>query len=97
MEDEARHVAFGRLSLEDFYRELSTAELKDREEFVVEASYLLRDRFQASEVWEALGLPAVACAAWMRESGFHRNWQAQLFSRIVPTIRINKNSLSSSL
>ncbi len=87
MEDEARHVAFGRLSLEDYYRELSPSELKVREEFVVEASYLLRDRFQAADVWESLGLPAAACAAWMRESGFHRNWQAQLFTRIVPTIR----------
>jgi len=87
MEDEARHVAFGRLSLEDYYRELSPSELKVREEFVVEASYLLRDRFQAADVWESLGLPAATCAAWMRESGFHRNWQAQLFTRIVPTIR----------
>jgi hypothetical protein len=87
MEDEARHVAFGRLSLESYYRELSAAELAQREEFVVEASYLLRDRFQAVEVWESLGLPAQACAVWMRESGFHRSWQAQLFSRIVPSIR----------
>ena len=87
MEDEARHVAFGRLSLEEYYRELSPSELRDREEFVVEASYLLRDRFQAVDVWESLGLPAATCAAWMRQSGFHRNWQAQLFTRVVPTIR----------
>jgi hypothetical protein len=87
MEDEARHVAFGRLSLEEHFRQLSAPELAEREEFVVEASYLLRDRFQAMEVWESLGLPAAACARWMRESGFQRAWQAQLFSRIVPSIR----------
>ncbi|MGH9436834.1 MAG: thioester reductase domain-containing protein [Terriglobia bacterium] len=86
MEDEARHVAFGRLSLVDYYRELSAPELAEREEFVVEASYLLRDRFQATDVWDSLGLPTAACAAWMRESGFQRNWQKQLFSRIVPSV-----------
>jgi hypothetical protein len=87
MEDEARHVAFGRLLLEGYYRELSAAELKEREELVLEASHLLKDRFQATEVWEELGLPAAACAAWMHGSGFHRSWQTQLFSRIVPSIR----------
>jgi len=80
-------VAFGRLSLEEHFRQLSAPELAEREELVVEASYLLRDRFQAMEVWEALGMPAAACARWMRESGFQRSWQAQLFSRIVPSIR----------
>lgn len=87
MEDEARHVAFGTRLLQPFYAELSEAERREREEFVVEASYLLRDRFQALDVWEALGLPAGACAAWLRESGFQRAWRTELFSRIVPVIR----------
>ncbi|MFD3334422.1 ferritin-like domain-containing protein, partial [Streptomyces sp. NPDC058700] len=34
MQDEARHVAFGRMALRDYYRQLSDAELREREEFV---------------------------------------------------------------
>ena len=57
MQDEARHVAFGRLALRDYYPQLTQAERDQREEFVVEASYLMRDRFRSEEVWETLGLP----------------------------------------
>ena len=34
MQDEARHVAFGRMALRDYYRQLTDAELREREEFV---------------------------------------------------------------
>ena len=34
MSDEARHVAFGVLTLSEFYRDLSEAELKERQEFL---------------------------------------------------------------
>ena len=57
MEDEARHVAFGRLSLRDYYPHLTQAERDEREEFLVEACYHMRDRFQAREVYEVKGLP----------------------------------------
>src|SRR3984885_6379615 len=43
MQDEARHVAFGRLALRDYYAELTDAERVDREEFVVEGLYLVRN------------------------------------------------------
>src|SRR5258708_36355365 len=58
MQDEARHVSFGRLALRDYYPELSDAERDEREEFTVEALYFMRDRFNQSEVWERLGLAA---------------------------------------
>src|SRR6266511_3535093 len=57
MQDEARHVAFGRLSLKDYYPQLTQKERDEREEFVVEASFLMRDRFMAEEVWQKLGYP----------------------------------------
>ncbi|MEO8605697.1 MAG: ferritin-like domain-containing protein, partial [bacterium] len=47
MQDEARHVAFGRLALRDYYPHLTQAERDEREEFAVEACYLMRDRFLA--------------------------------------------------
>src|SRR5579859_6152377 len=54
MQDEARHVAFGRLALRDYYAELTQAERAEREEFVVEGCYLMNNRFRAEEVWERL-------------------------------------------
>ena len=57
MQDEARHVMFGRLALRDYYPQLTQAERDEREEFCVEACYRMRDRFLGEEVWERLGLP----------------------------------------
>jgi hypothetical protein len=87
MQDEARHVAFGRFALRDYYPQLTQAERDEREEFAVEACYLMRDRFQAEEVWETLGLPIAECAEYMLESGFMQSYRSALFSRIVPTIK----------
>ena len=87
MQDEARHVAFGRFALRDYYPTLTQAERDEREEFAVEACYLMRDRFQAEEVWETLGLPTEECAAYMLESGFMKNYRSALFSRIVPVMK----------
>src|SRR5688500_10394006 len=57
MQDEARHVMFGRLALRDYYPQLTQAERDEREEFCVDACYRMRDRFLGEEVWRTLGLP----------------------------------------
>jgi P-aminobenzoate N-oxygenase AurF len=87
MQDEARHVAFGRLALRDYYPRLTQKERDEREEFAVEACYTMRDRFQAEEVWEALGLPVDECARYMHESDFMRRYRTALFTRIVPAMK----------
>jgi hypothetical protein len=87
MQDEARHVAFGRLALRDYYPQLSDAERSEREEFVVHASYLMRDRFLAQEVWETLGLPVDECLEYVRNSEMMGEFRKMLFSRIVPTVK----------
>jgi hypothetical protein len=87
MQDEARHVAFGRLSLREVYPQLTQAERDEREEFVVHASYLMRDRFLAGEVWERLGFPVEECLAYVRSSELMGSFRKMLFSRIVPTVR----------
>jgi hypothetical protein len=87
MQDEARHVAFGRLALREYYPQLSSAERAEREEFVVEASYHMRDRFSQLEVWEGLGLPRDECVAAAEQSGSRAAYQRRLFTRIVPTIK----------
>ncbi len=87
MQDEARHVAFGRLTLRDYYPQLTQAERDEREEFAVEACYLMRDRFLGEEVWDTLGFPVEQCMAWANESELMRMFRSTLFSRIVPTIK----------
>jgi P-aminobenzoate N-oxygenase AurF len=87
MQDEARHVAFGRLALRDYYPQLTQAERDEREEFAVEACYLMRDRFLSEEVWETVGLPVEACIAYVEGSEQMRQFRSRLFSRIVPTIK----------
>jgi len=87
MQDEARHVAFGRLALRDYYPQLTQAERDEREEFAVEACYLMRDRFLGEEVWETLGYPVEQCVAYVEHSEMMRGFRSMLFSRIVPTIK----------
>jgi hypothetical protein len=87
MQDESRHVAFGRLALRDYYPQLTASERDEREEFVVEGCYLLRDRFLADEVWERMGLPVAECKEWVDHSELMRVYRTSLFTRIVPTIR----------
>ena len=87
MQDEARHVAFGRLALRDFYPRLTEAERGEREEFVVEACYHMRDRFDQKELWENLGLPAAEAVQAVMASENMRRFRKRLFSRIVPTVK----------
>jgi para-aminobenzoate N-oxygenase AurF len=87
MEDEARHVAFGRLALRDYYPHLTDRERDEREEFAVEACYLMRDRFLAEEVWAQLGLDVRQCMDAVERSPFMQFYRKLLFSRIVPTIK----------
>jgi hypothetical protein len=87
MQDEARHVAFGRLALRDFYPQLGDAERDEREEFVVEACYHMRDRFNQKELWEHLGLPVKEVVEVVMASETMRLFRKRLFSRIVPTVK----------
>jgi hypothetical protein len=87
MQDEARHVAFGRLALKDYYPELTEAERTEREEFVIEASYHMRDRFTPYEVWEQCGLPVDELKEAHEHSEGMLRFRHRLFSRIVPTVK----------
>jgi hypothetical protein len=86
MQDEARHVAFGRLALRDYYPQLTQAERDEREEFCIEACYLMRQRFLGEEVWRNLDIDADECIEYMRNSEHFVRFQSHLFSRIVPTL-----------
>ena len=87
MQDEARHVAFGRIALRDYYKELTAAELADREEFIVEGCYLMRNRFTGREVWERMGFDVQECLEFSDQSPVQQAFRTLLFSRIVPCVK----------
>jgi P-aminobenzoate N-oxygenase AurF len=87
MQDEARHVAFGRMALRDYYRQLSEAELREREDFVIEGCYLMRDRIRGDEVWENFGISRAEIQAVTEGSQYQRAFRSLLFSRLVPCVR----------
>ncbi len=87
MGDESRHVAFGVLSLREAYKDMSDAELKVREEFAVEACYLMRDRLLPKVLWEELGLPVKEMEELSDKSEMMRQFRTMLFSKIVPNVK----------
>lgn len=87
MQDEARHVAFGRLALRAYYPQLTEAERREREEFVIEGSYHLRDRFNSPEMWEQLGYDPKDVLPVIDAAEGQVRFRKRLFSRIVPTVR----------
>src|SRR5262245_61885488 len=87
MSDEARHVAFGVLSLQEFYSELSDAEMKDRQEFTFEAAVRMRDRFLQQEVWDRMGVPVKDAVRLVMQDEGRKEFQNILFSKIVPNCK----------
>jgi hypothetical protein len=87
MSDEARHVAFGVLSLQDYYQELNAAELRERQEFAFEAAVRMRDRFLQQEVWDRMGLDVKTVLPLVMNSPERAGFQAMLFSKIVPNCK----------
>jgi hypothetical protein len=87
MSDEARHVAFGVLSLQEYYSELSDAEIKDRQEFAFEAAVRMRDRFLQQEVWDRMGVPVKDAIHLVMADEGRGVFQQLLFSKIVPNCK----------
>ena len=87
MSDEARHVAFGVLSLQEYYKELSDAEMKDRQEFAFEAAVRMRDRFLQQEVWDRMGVPVKDALELVMADEGRKIFQNILFSKIVPNCK----------
>ena len=88
MSDEARHVAFGVLSLKEYYAELSDAEMRERQEFAFEAAVRMRDRFLQQEVWERMGVDGRKMVKLLLETPPDQQiFQQMLFSKIVPNCK----------
>jgi hypothetical protein len=87
MGDEARHVAYGVLSLRDYYRDQPEAMRREREDFVYEAARLMRDRFLFQEVWEKTGLPVKECMDLALHNQGQVMFRQLLFAKIVPAVK----------
>jgi hypothetical protein len=87
MSDEARHVAFGVLSLKEYYTELSTPELRERQEFAFEAAVRMRDRFLQQEVWERMGIKPKEILPMVLQDQGRAMFQQMLFTKIVPNCK----------
>ena len=91
--DEARHVAFGILSLQEFYENLSQAELKERQEFLAENTLRSQARSTTPEMWDRLGVDVNKVFPYLMEAaGSIRldpaaNFQRAFFSKLVPNTR----------
>lgn len=88
MHDESRHVAFGVLSLEDLYRnQLTSSELREREDFVIEATHLMRDRLLMEQVYERMDWDVDVWVDWASRTPFMLAFRKMLFSKIVPNLK----------
>jgi len=90
MSDEARHVAFGVLSLKEYYDGLTDAEMLERQQFAFEAAVRMRDRFLQQEVWERMGVDVRRMVHLQLTHEVNKNddpFQQLLFSKIVPNCK----------
>jgi hypothetical protein len=89
MSDEARHVAFGVLSLQEMYANLSDAEMRERQEFAFDVARRLQRRFAHTEMWERMGVDPAAVYRAMDQVNppAQQMFQQMLFSKIVPNCK----------
>ncbi len=87
MKDESRHVAFGVLSLKGYYDDMPANELADREDFVIYASELMRNRLVGTDIADAMGWDRKAVTEHTLNSENGQAFRAMLFMRVVPNLK----------
>jgi ribonucleotide reductase beta subunit family protein with ferritin-like domain len=87
MRDESRHVAFGVLSLNDYFMDMSASDKRDREEFLAEGCRLMRDRLLMEDVWVEMGFPVDEVRDIVLHSTQMQEFRKLLFSKIVPNVK----------
>jgi hypothetical protein len=87
MSDEARHVAFGVITLKEYYTELTQAEIRERQEFAFEAAVRMRDRLLMQEVLHRMGIDVKAAVQMALQDEGRQVFQSMLFSKIVPNCK----------
>jgi hypothetical protein len=88
--DEARHVHYGVLALQEFTAQLSERERREREDWAFEVSLFLRNRFFAHEFYDEYYGHAMSRAAWDRlvlESEMMSMFRRTMFKRVIPNLK----------
>jgi hypothetical protein len=85
--DEARHIAFGHVALVGLYGEMTTAELGDREEFLLEALSLMSQRFLLREIWERLDLDVAEGIRFARNDPNMVAFRQLMFHKVIQILR----------
>jgi hypothetical protein len=87
-QDEARHFAFGVLSLRDYYAmELTEAERREREDVAYDLCAAMRGRTYPKEAWEGMGLPVEECRRAMAEAARRSRLQLSSFNRVTSALK----------
>ena len=87
MRDESRHVAFGVISLKGYYADMSEGERRDREDFVLEACELMRDRLVGEDIAREFGWKEAEVREVVLASPLMQQFRQLLFMRVVPNIK----------
>ena len=87
MKDESRHVAFGVLSLKGYYDDMPANELADREDFIIYASELMRNRLVGDDIARAMGWNPKEVEEVVLTSPIGRAFRSMLFARVVPNLK----------
>jgi P-aminobenzoate N-oxygenase AurF len=87
MKDESRHVAFGVLSLTDFYDDMSAGEMRDREDFIIYACELMRNRLVGDQIATAMGWDREEVKQVVLASEPAQMFRRMIFARVVPNLK----------
>ncbi len=87
MKDESRHVAFGVLSLRDYYKDMPANELSDREDFIIYSCELMRNRLVGDQIATAMGWDRDEVKDLVLASPPARMFRSMLFARVVPNLK----------
>ena len=85
--DEARHISFGVIALDGLYDEMYSAELGERESFLLECIDLMSRRFLLHEVWERLSIDPAKGVRFARTDPMMVTFRQLLFHKVIHALR----------
>jgi rubrerythrin len=85
--DEARHVSFGVLSLGGIYQEMTSTELGEREELVLEAANLMRRRFLLEDVWDRMEVPLADGVDFAANHELMIKYRQAIFAKVISSLQ----------
>jgi len=87
MQDEARHVAYGVLSLRNFYKDMPPKDKLERQEFIYESTVKMRDRLFSTQAHERMGLDKKMITEFMARSPIIKQFRSLMFVNVVPNMK----------